>query len=136
MRSAALLFSLSVLAVWMAGPVPVRAERAAGSEALTRIGPVVQRAIKRKKLPGGVFRLEHGDLIYQKAFGNRSSVPAREAMTEDTIFDLASLTKVVATTPCIMKLVENGRIRLDDKAQKFLPELTGDANKPRVTIRH
>src|SRR5450432_900990 len=56
-----------------------------------------------------------------------------EAMTEDTIFDLASLTKVVATTPAIMKLVEEGKIRIDDKVTKYLPEF--ENGKSSVTIR-
>ena len=57
-------------------------------------------------------------------------------MTIDTIFDAASLTKVVATTPCILKLIEEKRLDLEAKAGKFLPELTGDPNKSTITIRH
>jgi CubicO group peptidase (beta-lactamase class C family) len=57
-------------------------------------------------------------------------------MTLDTIFDAASLTKVVATTPCVLKLIEDGRIGLEDKVTRYLPELIGDDNKSAITIRH
>ena len=56
--------------------------------------------------------------LYQKAFGHRAVAPAAEPMTLDTIFDLASLTKVVATTTSVMKLVEEGRIRLNDRGRR------------------
>ena len=61
--------------------------------------------------------------------------PSPEAMTEDTIFDLASLTKVVATTTSVMKLVEEGRIRLNDPVAQFIPEF-GRYGKSGITIRH
>ncbi len=105
-------------------------------ENLKQVDTVISEAIRKKKLPGGVLWLERGDEIYRKAYGKRSSVPVKEDMSVDTIFDAASLTKVIATTPCILKLIENSRIKLEDKASKFLPELTGDPNKARITIRH
>lgn len=104
--------------------------------ALDRIDREIESAIARKKLPGGVVWLERGSESYHKAFGKRSVYPKAEEMTEDTIFDAASLTKVVATAPCVMKLVEEGKIGLDEKVRKFIPELEGDANKPKVTVRH
>ena len=65
----------------------------------------INDAIALKKCPGGVLWLEHRGAVYEKAYGCRALVPAREPMTEDTIFDAASLTKVVATTPAVMLLV-------------------------------
>ena len=62
-------------------------------------------------------------VVYQKAIGNRALVPAREPMTLDTIFDLASLTKVVATTTSVMMLVEEGKLRLNDRVATFIPGL-------------
>src|SRR5687768_15018370 len=63
------------------------------------IEPLIAQDVKDKKLPGAVVLVGRGDrTVYQKAFGNRALVPAVEPMTTDTIFDLASLTKVVATT--------------------------------------
>ena len=105
-------------------------------EILRAMDQAVLKAVGSKKLPGGVLWLEHKGGIYRKAYGKRATVPADEAMTLDTIFDAASLTKVVATTPCILRLVEQERLSLEDKACKFLPELTGDPNKATITIRH
>ena len=106
------------------------------TEVLARMDAAVESSIRRKHTPGGVLWLEHEGEVYKKAYGKRSTVPQREAMTLDTIFDAASLTKVVATTPCILKLVEDGRISLEDKVTRYLPEFTGDPNKPEITIRH
>ena len=78
---------------------------------LADIRPVVEEAIAAHKLPGAVIVAGRGDRVdYRQAFGNRALVPSVEPMTLDTIFDLASLTKVVATTTAVMQLVENGRI--------------------------
>ena len=74
-------------------------------------------------------------VVYEKAFGQRALVPAREAMTTDTIFDVASLTKVVATTTSVMMLLEQGRIGLDDAVVAYIPEF-GRYGKQRITIRH
>ena len=69
-----------------------------------------------------------------QAYGNRALIPAREAMTEDTIFDAASLTKVIATTSCVMRLVERGKLRIDDPVVRYLPEFEG--GKSDITIRN
>jgi len=75
-----------------------------------------------------------GQVIYRKAFGNRSLEPRREAMTVDTVFDIASLTKVVATTVAVMQLVEKGDIRVNEPVAKYLPEFAQNS-KEDVTIR-
>ena len=86
------------------------------------IEPLVRQAISEKKLPGAVVLVGRGDrTLYEKAIGNRALVPAAEPMTLDTIFDLASLTKVVATTTSVMMLVEEGKIRLSDRVSTFIP---------------
>ena len=103
---------------------------------LDALEPLVQQAIAEKKLPGAVVLIGRGDrIVYQKAIGRRAVVPAPEAMTLDTIFDLASLTKVVATTTSVMKLVEDGKIRLNDRVSAYIPgfERYGKAD---ITIRH
>ena len=74
-------------------------------------------------------------VLYHRAFGNRAVEPSVEPMTEDTIFDLASLTKVVATTTSVMKLIEEGRMRLNDPVSQFVPEF-GKYGKSGITIRH
>ena len=71
-------------------------------------------------------------VVYRKAYGNRAMTPAVEPMTLDTIFDVASLTKVVATTSAVMT-VEDGRIRLSDPVAQYIPSF---ARQDRVTIRH
>jgi uncharacterized protein YbbC (DUF1343 family)/CubicO group peptidase (beta-lactamase class C family) len=94
----------------------------------------INEAIADGKCPGGVLWVEQGGRSYHKAFGNRAVVPASEKMTEDTIFDAASLTKVVACAPAVMLLVERGQLGLEDRVAKYLPEFTG-GGKETVTIR-
>src|SRR5438132_4997958 len=86
---------------------------------------VVTAAIANHQLPGAVVLVGRGDaVVYSQAFGNRAFDPALEPMTDDTIFDIASLTKVVATTTSIMKLIEEGKIRLNDPVVQFIPEFS------------
>ena len=73
--------------------------------------------------------------VYRKAYGKRALVPSEEPMTEDTIFDAASLTKVVATTPAIMLLVERGKVELDEPVQQYIPEFCG-GRQGDITVRH
>jgi uncharacterized protein YbbC (DUF1343 family)/CubicO group peptidase (beta-lactamase class C family) len=75
-----------------------------------------------------------GKIVYRKAFGNRSLEPYLHPMTVDTIFDLASLTKVVATTTAIMELADRGRLRLDDPAARYWPAFAANG-KGGITIR-
>jgi CubicO group peptidase (beta-lactamase class C family) len=80
------------------------------------IPTIVEQAIAEKKLPGAVVLIGQGDrIVFERAIGNRSLVPSTEPMTTDTIFDVASLTKGVATATSIMILVEDGRLRLNDR---------------------
>jgi uncharacterized protein YbbC (DUF1343 family)/CubicO group peptidase (beta-lactamase class C family) len=102
---------------------------------LARLDAVVADAIADKKLPGAVIVVGRGDaIVWRKAYGLRAVEPAREPMTIDTIFDLASLTKVVATTPAVMMLVEEGRLRLTDSVAAHIPEC-GKYGKDRITLR-
>jgi len=94
----------------------------------------IETAIASHKCPGGVLWLEHDGVAYHKAYGQRALVPKREPMTEDTIFDLASLTKVVATTPAVMLLVERGQVQLDAPVRTYIPEFTGEGREL-VTVR-
>ena len=74
--------------------------------------PIIQQAIADHNIPGrGAGGGHDGKVIYRKAYGERSLEPRREAMTLDTIFDLASLTKVIATTTAVMQLMELGKMR-------------------------
>jgi uncharacterized protein YbbC (DUF1343 family)/CubicO group peptidase (beta-lactamase class C family) len=102
---------------------------------LREIDAAINQAISEHKLPGGVLRIERGKNVYHRAYGNRAIEPAAERMTEDTIFDAASLTKVTATTPSVWLLIERGKIGLDDPVSKYLPEFHGGW-RDEVTIRH
>ena len=104
---------------------------------LDAIQPLVEEAIAEKKLPGAVVLVGRGDrVVYQKAIGQpRASSPRREPMTLDTIFDVASLTKVVATTTSVMMLVEEGRIRLTDRVADLHPGFERYGKRD-ITIRH
>ncbi len=102
---------------------------------LQEIDTVVNQAIADRKTPGAVVLIGRGDTtIFEKAYGHRALVPQPEPMTLDTMFDLASLTKVTATTTAAMMLVENGQIRLNDTVASFIPEF-GKYGKARVTVR-
>ena len=103
-------------------------------EKQTAMDAAIVEAIADGKCPGGVLWVEQGGRSYHKPFGKRAVVPADEVMTEDTIFDAASLTKVVACTPAVMLLVERGQLGLEDRVAKHIPEFTG-GGKEEVTIR-
>ena len=95
----------------------------------------MEQAVQEGLIPGGVVLIGHnGQVVYQKAYGSRALIPHREPMTLDTIFDVASLTKVIATTPSIMRLFEQGQIRLNDPVTKYLPEFQGGHSD--ITIRN
>jgi len=104
------------------------------SAKLVEIDAAINLAIAQKRCPGGVLWLEHRGETYHKAYGNRAVLPALEQMTEDTIFDAASLTKVVACTPAIMLLVQRGEVKLEEPVQSYIPEFKGDG-KEAITVR-
>jgi uncharacterized protein YbbC (DUF1343 family)/CubicO group peptidase (beta-lactamase class C family) len=108
---------------------PLRSQRLAEMES------AVARAVSEHQLPGGVLWLEHRGAIFHKAFGQRALVPRVEPMTEDTIFDAASLTKVVATAPAVLLLIERGQVELDQPARRYLPGFMGN-DREAITVRH
>ncbi len=95
----------------------------------------ISSAIGSRALPGAVVWLERGGGMHRRALGSRAVLPDREAMTEDTIFDAASLTKVLATTPAILALVEEGKVRLDAPVSTYLAGFTGEGREA-LTVRH
>jgi len=119
---------------------PVAAVSTSSSTASTavRLGAVdsiIQQAIADGNVPGAVLLVGHnGTVIYRKAYGNRALEPRHEPMTLDTIFDLASLTKVIATTTAVMQLIEQGKVRLNDPVAKYLPEFAQNG-KEDITVR-
>src|SRR5437588_11729243 len=95
----------------------------------------INRAVSTGLIPGAVLLIGHdGQVVYRKAYGERALIPGREAMTVDTIFDAASLTKVIATTSAVMKLFDQGKIRLNDPVTNYLPEFQGGRSE--ITIRN
>ena len=104
------------------------------SVALARMDSVIADEIAQRRLPGAVVLVGRKErVIWQKTYGSRAVEPAREVMTMDTIFDVASLTKVVATATSIMILVERGKLRLSDPVSLFIPELKGEGRES-ITI--
>jgi uncharacterized protein YbbC (DUF1343 family)/CubicO group peptidase (beta-lactamase class C family) len=102
---------------------------------LAVLDPIVNDAIAQQQIPGAVLIVGHdGRVVYRKAYGSRAIEPQREAMALDTVFDCASLTKVIATTTAIMQLWEQGKLRMNDPVAKYLPEF-GQNGKQDITIR-
>jgi len=117
-------------------PLPIVSPEAVGMSArhLAHIEEIVQEAIARRELPGAVILVaRQGRIVYWRAFGYRAVEPERIPMTRDTVFDLASLTKVVATATSVMILVERGKIRLGDPVSRYIPEFAQNG-KERITI--
>jgi len=93
------------------------------SERLKRIDAAIDRAISEGKVPGAVVLVgRRGKIAYVRAAGRRTTEPKSEAMTRDTIFDLASLTKPIATATSVMILIDEGRLGLGDGIARLLPE--------------
>lgn len=104
------------------------------AEKLAEIDAAMAAAIGDSQVPGGVVWLEHRGSVYRKAYGQRAVEPVAEPMTEDTIFDAASLTKVLATTPAVMLLVERGQVDLEAPVARYIPEF-GKNGKEAVKVR-
>ena len=95
----------------------------------------IEKAIADGQIPGAVMLAGQGArILHYKAYGYRALEPKREKMTLGTIFDAASVTKIVATTSSVMKLVEQGKVRLADKVTVYLPGFQGGQSD--VTVRH
>jgi uncharacterized protein YbbC (DUF1343 family)/CubicO group peptidase (beta-lactamase class C family) len=116
-------------------PASAATKPAASPGRLAVIDPIIKDAIRTGQIPGAVAVVWHnGQVVYRKAFGFRALEPRRELMTVDTIFDLASLTKVIATTTAVMQLVETGAIRLNDPVSRYIPEFAQNG-KDDITVR-
>ena len=135
--------ALGILVALLWIPVAALAQASGPEPALTLdparlelIEPLVEGAIAAGQLPGAVVVAGRGDqVLYRRAFGRRAVQPSVEAMTPDTVFDVASLTKVVATTTAVMALVEDGRITLTDRVGTYIPGFDR-YGKGRITVRH
>ncbi|MFM9034979.1 MAG: serine hydrolase domain-containing protein, partial [Mycobacterium sp.] len=116
-------------------------------DAMPAVSALVNGAIAAPRMPGAVVQIGHaGRIVVSRAFGSRklagepaldgSPAPA-ETMTVDTVFDLASLTKILATTTALLQLYEQGKVGIDDPVQDHLPEFnpSGDPRRAQVTLR-
>jgi CubicO group peptidase (beta-lactamase class C family) len=125
------------------GPAP----DAAPAPDFATVSKLMSDAIAAHTVPGGVVAIGHGGrVVFHQAYGSRkladepgldgSPAPA-EPMTEDTIFDIASLTKCLATATAVMQLYEQGKVAFDDPVQKYLPDFNpgNDARRANVTVR-
>ena len=97
---------------------------------------IIKKEIRSGRIPGAVLIVGSPDrIILRKAYGYRSIKPTKQPMTVDTIFDLASLTKVIATTTAVMKLKDDGKLGIDDKVSEYWPEFK-ENGKEEITVRH
>lgn len=123
-------------ALYLLGIASVCSAAAAAPPSWEAIDAEVNAAVGRKDLPGAVIAVWHKDkVVYRKAFGKRAVEPAEEPMTADTIFDLASLTKPIATATSVMKLVELRRLDLDAPVARYWPEFAANG-KNAITLTH
>ncbi len=103
-------------------------------EGSVNLDAILDASIKADEAPGAVLIVGHqGKIVHRKAYGSRSVEPAREPMTINTVFDAASLTKVIATSSALTKFFEWGRLRIADRVTQYLPEFQG--GKTDVTVR-
>src|SRR5438445_7136336 len=125
--------NFTCIALLVGGLLDVAQENATPQQ-YPQIDAIINEAVQNGLIPGAVVTIGHnGQVIYRQAYGSRSLIPKREPMTIDTIFDAASLTKVVATTPSVMRLFEQGKLRIDDPVTQYLPEFQG--GKSPITVR-
>ena len=109
------------------GPEPARPRAAAPATAsqsgFAPLDALLKDAVEKGNAPGAVLLVGHnGAVVYRKAYGHSSLEPTKEPMTLDTVFDMASLTKVLATTTCVMRMVQLGQVKLNDPVAKYIPE--------------
>ena len=102
---------------------------------LAPLAEIVENEIQAGRIPGAVVLIgNQGKVVFRRAFGYRALRPRKVPMAEDTIFDLASLTKVIATTTAVVQLMEAGKLRLDAPAANYWPELKANA-KESITVK-
>lgn len=138
------LFSRRAYLSWGAGLLALAAVGLLGAaevaapvfrpEKLAELDQAIQAAITNGDTPGAVVWVERSGTAYVKAYGQRAVTPQPEAMTTNTIFDAASLTKVMATAPAVMWLQERSQIELDQPVARYLPEFTGQGREA-ITVR-
>jgi uncharacterized protein YbbC (DUF1343 family) len=135
-RNCIVLLLMLITAAPTLAQLPAAAPSAVGMSQtqLAHIDEAIAAEIMKKQLPGAVVLVgRQGKVVWRKAYGNRELEPQTEPMTPDTIFDLASLTKVVATATSVMILVERGQVRLGDPVARYIPEFA-EMGKRNITV--
>jgi uncharacterized protein YbbC (DUF1343 family)/CubicO group peptidase (beta-lactamase class C family) len=136
-RSAVRLFSVFVLPTMLVvtTPAPVRAQAVTGTWQQA-VDEAVRDSVASSEIPGAVLVVGQGDqVLHRKVLGWRATVPNPELMTADTIFDIASLTKVIATTPAVLRLWEMGKIDLNAPLGRYLKEFDSAAFQDVTVLR-
>lgn len=128
------LFGL-FLGVFLTLTLPAHAVDGLPASRLEPIADAVAKAVHDGKTPGAVVLIgNQGRVVYRQAFGYSTLEPEKRPMTEDTVFDLASLTKVVATTTAVIQLVERGRLDINAPVARYWPAF-GVKGKRKITVR-
>ncbi len=128
----------SISASEPAKKLPVVGPEAAGMipDRLKAIDRIVEEGLERKRMPGAVVVVGHqGKIVHRKAYGFREIEPVQLPMTVDTVFDLASLTKPIATATSVMTLIEKGQIKLHEPVATYLPNFARNG-KEKITVYH
>src|SRR6478752_458653 len=131
----ALLVALIWSSIIYAG-LPHAAPESVGMDSshLARIDAIVAEGLAEKRMPGCVVCVgRHGKIVLLKAYGNKQLEPSEVPMTTDTVFDMASITKPVATATSIMLLVERGQLKLGQRVSSIIPEFAAN-EKETITI--
>ena len=132
---AAFLLTLFLTGRAIPAPPPARRDAHTLTQRLASLGDIVTKAIREGKTPGAVVLVGHeGTIVYRRAFGFRSLTPVKVRMTEDTVFDLASLTKPIATATAVMQLAEQGLVNIDDPVYRYWPSFKANGKK-HITVR-
>lgn len=129
-----MLSRLLVNSIALLGTLSVLAQSAPDMQAFERAEQAIQAAIDKRQIPGAVLVAGTGSrIVYRKAYGDKALLPTTRPMAVDTVFDLASLTKPIATATSVMVLVDQGKIRVSDPVTIYLPEFA-PAGKDAITI--
>lgn len=132
---AAFLLVLLLSAPAVPSPSPPGLDAPSLEQRLAPVADIVAKAIRGGKTPGAVVLIgREGRVVYRRAFGFRSLLPVKAPMTEDTVFDLASLTKPIATAVAVMQLAEQGKLDIDDPVSRYWPAFK-ENGKSAITIR-
>jgi len=125
------LFAAACAALLLAGCAHGRLD----NPAIPHVDAVMQEAISAHKLPGAVVHIEHDGAVHERAYGRLSYEADARPVDTSTVYDAASLSKVLSTAPSVLKLAEEGKIDLDAKLSAYFPECA-NGGKEAITIRH